>query len=162
MPAVAAGSTTAAAAPSPTRMQVVRSVQSVTEENFSEPTTRARVAEPVRMAWSARARAWLKPEQAVLMSRTAGCGMPSRAAVRPAMLGARFSAVQVATRTRSMSGEATPALAKAFSEAWAAMESTVSSSAMCRVRMPTRLRIQASSGSTSCSRSWLVRTRAGW
>ena len=163
IPGSSAAVTTAAAAPSPTRTQVERSVQSTTSVNFSAPMTRARLAEPARMAWSAVARAWVKPAQTTLRSIVAGEARPRRAATRAAVLGLRSTAVQVATRTRSMSAAARPAVASAFAAAAAAIASTVSSgAATCRVRMPTRLRIQASSVSTIPARSSLVSTREGW
>ena len=49
--------TTIAPAPSAVRMQVLRSVQSVTADSFSEAMTSAAVAVPVRMALSAIASA---------------------------------------------------------------------------------------------------------
>ena len=52
---------------------------------------------------SAVASAWVKPAHTTLRSITAGEPMPSRAATRAAVFGERSSAVEVATRTRSMS-----------------------------------------------------------
>lgn len=119
MPGSSQASTTAAPAPSPVRTQVVRSVQSVISVILSAPMTSARVAAPARIAWSAVARAWVKPEQTTLMSITAGLEpMPSLAATRAAMFGERSIAVEVATRTRSMSSGVRPALASALPAAW--------------------------------------------
>lgn len=119
MPGSSQASTTAAPAPSPVSTQVVRSLQSVISVILSAPMTRARMAEPARMAWSAVARAWVKPEQTTLMSITAGPPpMPSLAATRAAMLGERSIAVEVATRTRSMSSGVRPAPASALPAAW--------------------------------------------
>lgn len=163
IPGSGAAPITAAPAPSPTSTQVERSVQSTTSVNFSAPMTRAWVAEPARMAWSAVASAWVKPEQTTLRSIVAGAARPSRAATRAAVFGLRSWAVQVATSTRSMSCGARPLAARALAAAAAAIESTVSSGAATwRVRMPTRLRIQASSVSTILARSSLVSTPEGW
>lgn len=105
----------------------------------------------------------MKPAHTTLTSMTAGPGMPRRAATRAAMLGERSIAVEVATRTRSISSGVRPAAASALAAACAASSSTGSSGpAMCRVRMPTRLVIHASLVSTKPARSSLVRTRAGW
>lgn len=106
----------------------------------------------------------MKPEQTTLMSMTAGPAlMPSLAATRAAMLGERSMAVEVATRTRSMSPGSSPAWARALPAAWKASSSTGSSGpAMWRVLMPTRERIHASLVSTIASRSSLVSTLAGW
>lgn len=155
-------STTAAPAPSPTSTQVVRSLQSVTSDILSAPITRARVAAPARTAWSAVARAWVNPAQTTLMSIAAGDGMPMRAATRAAMFGERSMAVEVATRTRSMSPGARPAAASALAAACAASSSTGSSGpAMWRVRMPTRDVIHSSLVSTMPASSSLVSTLAG-
>ncbi len=70
MPACSSGtaSRTAAPAPSAKITQVVRSVQSRTSDIRSAPITRARVAAPARIAWSAVASAYEKPEQTVFRS----------------------------------------------------------------------------------------------
>lgn len=164
MPGCSQASTTAAPAPSPVSTQVVRSLQSVISVILSAPMTRARVAAPARIAWSAAARVWVKPEQTTLMSMTAGPPpMPSLAATRAAMLGERSIAVDVATRTRSMSSGVSPAFARALPAAWKASSSTGSSGpAMWRVLMPTRDRIHSSLVSTMAARSSLVITFAGW
>jgi hypothetical protein len=142
---------------------VVRSVQSATSDILSAPMTRARVAAPARMVWSAVARAWVNPAHTTLTSIAAGPGMPRRAETRAAMLGERFTAVEVATRTRSMSCGVRPAAASALAAACAARSSTGSSGpAMWRVRIPTRLLIHSSLVSTSFARSSLVSTLAGW
>lgn len=155
-------STTAAPAPSPTRTHVVRSVQSATSVILSAPMTSARVAAPARTAWSAVARAWVNPAQTTLTSIAAGEGIPRRAATRAAMFGERSTAVEVATRTRSMSPGVRPAEASALAAACAASSSTGSSGpATWRVRMPTRLRIHSSLVSTMPARSSLVSTLAG-
>lgn len=140
-----------------------RSVQSTMSPILSAPMTRARVAAPARIVWSAVARAWVNPEQTTLMSMTAGDRMPSRAATLADMLGERCSAVEVATRTRSMSEACIPAAASALAAACAAISSTGSSGPpTCRVLMPTRLVIHSSLVSTMPARSWLVSTLAGW
>lgn len=158
-----AASTTAAPAPSPTRTQVVRSVQSVTSDILSAPMTSARVAAPARTAWSAVARACGNPAQTTLTSIAAGEGMPRRAATRAAVFGDRSIAVEVATTTRSTVSGPCPAAASALAAACAASSSTGSSGpARWRVRMPTRLRIHSSLVSTMPARSSLVRILAGW
>ena len=154
--------TTAAPAPSPNRMQVERSDQSVKSLSFSAPITIAVRAAPARMAWSTVARAYEKPEQAVLMSYAAGAWIPSLAATRVATFGHRSTELQVATTTRSMSAAVYPALASAFSAAAAAMSATVSSPAMRRSTIPTRLRIHSSLVSTIWASSSLVSVRVGW
>ncbi|CAM5471581.1 hypothetical protein SALBM311S_09632 [Streptomyces alboniger] len=79
------------------------------------------------------------------------------------MFGERSIAVEVATRTRSMSPGVRPAVASALAAAWAASSSTGSSGpAMRRVRIPTRLLIHSSLVSTMPARSSLVSTLAGW
>lgn len=154
--------TTAAPAPSPIRTQVERSVQSTMSPILSAPMTSARVAAPARIAWSAVASAWVNPEQTTLMSITAGEPMPRRAATRADMLGERSMAVEVATRTMSMSEGCSPAVARALAAACAARSSTGSSGPpTCRVLMPTRLVIHSSLVSTMTARSSLVRTLAG-
>ncbi len=140
-----------------------RSVQSAMSAILSAPMTSARVAAPARIAWSAVASACVKPEQTTLMSMTAGEPMPSRAATRAAMLGDRSMAVEVATRTRSMSEAPRPAVASALAPACAAISSTGSSGPPTwRVLMPTRLVIHSSLVSTIAARSSLVSTLAGW
>ncbi|MDQ0773326.1 hypothetical protein QF026_001792 [Streptomyces aurantiacus] len=130
---------------------------------MSAPITSTRVAPPARTAWSAVASAWVKPAQTTLMSMAAGDGMPRRAATRAAMFGDLSTAVEVATRTRSMSSGTRPAAARALAAACAASSSTGSSGpAMWRVRMPTLLVIHSSLVSTSFARSLLVSTLAGW
>lgn len=120
------------------------------------------MAAPARTAWSAVASAWVNPEQTTLMSMTAGEPMPRRAATRADMLGDRSMAVDVATRTRSMSAGCSPAEARALAAACAASSSTGSSGPpTCRVLMPTRLVIHSSLVSTMAARSSLVRTLAG-
>ncbi len=96
-------SRTTAPAASPKRTHEERSSQSVTAVSFSAPTTMARVALPVRMAMSAWARAYSKPEQAVLTSMAAGAAMPRASATRQAVLGQTSLAETVATMTMSMS-----------------------------------------------------------
>ncbi len=96
------------------------------------------------------------------MSYAAGERTPRRAATAAAVLGLRSIAVQVATTTRSTSSTERPLLASAFWAASAAMSTRDSPSAMCRVRIPTRLRIHSSSVSTSVASSALVRTLGGW
>ena len=89
--------------------------------------------------------------------------MPVRAATRAAMFGDRSMAVQVATMTRSTSSAVTPEFVMAADAALAAITSTgSSSSAMCRVWIPTRLRIHSSFVSTIFARSSLVSTLGGW
>lgn len=161
--AVGSAVTTAAPAPSPSRTQVERSVQSAMSAILSAPMTRARLAAPARIVWSAVASACVKPEHTTLMSITAGEPMPSRAATRAAMLGDRSIAVEVATRTRSMSEGASPAVASALAAACAAISSTGSSGPPTwRVLIPTRLVIHSSLVSTMAARSSLVSTLAGW
>jgi hypothetical protein len=108
------------------------------------------------------ASAYEKPEQAVLRSNAPGAEMPSLLATRVATLGQRSAAEQVATTTRSMSPAVRPEPASALSAAAAAMSATVSPSAMRRVAIPTRSRIQASFVSTIRARSSLLSTREGW
>lgn len=66
--AASAALTTAAPAPSPSRTQVLRSLQSVRSDIFSAPMTRACRAAPARTEWSAAASAVVKPAQALLRS----------------------------------------------------------------------------------------------
>ncbi|GAA3114157.1 hypothetical protein GCM10020001_036710 [Nonomuraea salmonea] len=142
---------------------MVRSVQSVTDVIMSAPTTRARVAAPALMAWSAWARACVKPEQEAPTSMSAPPRTPSRAATRAATFGARSVWVQVATSTRSISDASMPLAASAWAAAPAARSVTVSSSAATwRVRMPTRLVIHSSLVSTMAARSSFVSIFVGW
>jgi 3-oxoacyl-(acyl-carrier-protein) synthase III len=93
---------------------------------------------------------------------TADHAIRAGAATWAAVLGLRSIAVQVATTTRSIVDASNPLAATAFSAARKARSATLSPSAMCRVRMPTRLRIHSSSVSTSFARSSLVRILGGW
>src|SRR2546423_13050309 len=96
----AAAPTTAAPAPSPNRMQVARSVQSVRSDSFSAPMTTAYFDAPARIAWSAVASAYEKPEQAVLRAYAAGAGMPGFAAARGATVRQRAIGPHRAAATR--------------------------------------------------------------
>ncbi len=98
----------------------------------------------------------------MLRSYAPGATTPSFDATRVATFGQRSTDEQVATMTRSMSAAVRPEAASALPAAAAAMSATVSESAMRRLTMPTRSRIQASLVSTIWARSSLVRTREGW
>src|SRR5882757_10064414 len=153
--------TIAAPAPSPNRTAVDRSLQSVTSDSFSAPTTITFRAAPARIAWSALASAYEKPEQAVLMSYAPGALTPSFEATRVATFGHRSTEEHVATTIRSMSAAVSPEFANALPAAAADMSATVSPSAMRRSAMPTRSRIHASFVSTIFASSALVSTRLG-
>ncbi len=87
--------------------------------------------------------------------------MPRRRATVADTLGIGASGVQVATITRSMSSGDRPLAASALPPAMTAMSARVSSSAIRRLAMPTRLRIHSSLVSTVAARSSLVTTLAG-
>ncbi|OLT01928.1 hypothetical protein BJF90_29915 [Pseudonocardia sp. CNS-004] len=89
--------------------------------------------------------------------------MPIRSAVCAAAFGMGVGMVQVATITVSMSVGAIPASFTARDPASVAMStSSVPSSAMRRLSMPTRSRIHWSLVSIRWARSSLVTTFSGW
>jgi hypothetical protein len=98
----------------------------------------------------------------VFRSYAAGAETPRRAATRVDTFGQRSTDEQVATTMVSMSAAVKPEFASAFSAAKVAMSATVSSPAIRRSSMPTRLRIHSSLVSTISARSALVSTRDGW
>ena len=95
--------------------------------SFSAPITITRVAAPPRIDKSARASAWVKPEQAVFRSMTAGVDIFNAAETMPATFGERCSVVVVATSTRSTSPGSHSPLASAWRAAATAMSGTLSS-----------------------------------
>jgi len=78
MPGSGPGSRISAPAPSPNRMAVERSLQSVIRESVSAPTTRARFASPQRTYLSAIDSAYMKPAHAVSTLKAGAPRQPSR------------------------------------------------------------------------------------
>src|SRR5690554_5712015 len=118
--------------------------------------------EPVRMNFSAVARAYTKPLHTAWISNAGQPSMPSRACRIQAQLGKTLSGVVVANTIRSMSLASMPAASMALRAACSARSTVVwPGRAIWRCSMPVRSRIHWSEVSTRCSRSLLVTMLSG-
>lgn len=155
-------STTAAPAPSPKRMHVLRSVQSTIRLIASAPTTSASGRGDAASRQCAVCSAYTKPVQAAFMSKqTVSPDSPSALCSAQAVLGMRLSGVIVATMQTPMSSARTPERESAMRAASMASCVCVSPSHTCRRRMPVRETIHASDVSMRAARSSFVTTCAG-
>ena len=153
---------TAAPAPSPKSTQVLRSFQSMIEDNFSAPMISTFWYVPLSINWRPISSAYRKPVQAASRSNAAALAAPSSCCTMQAVAGKGMSGVMVATMIKSRSAASTPARSSAMRAAAMPMVEVYSSSAAVRrSRMPVREVIQSSVVSTIFSRSALVRTRLG-
>mmetsp|Transcript_63878 Transcript_63878/g.181419 ORF Transcript_63878/g.181419 Transcript_63878/m.181419 type:complete len:263 (-) Transcript_63878:232-1020(-) len=157
---------TMAPAPSPKRMEVLRSSQSTHLESASAPTTRTRRHMPVCRNCEAVTIPNMKPEHAAVRSKATALQAPILAATVVASP-KRSSGDEVARSTMSTSLASHPASCNAASAAaaarWARPPLLVSCSPkMCRVTTPVRMRTHSSGLSTTERRSafvtWVVGT----
>ena len=151
-----------APAPSPKRMHVPRSSQSVMRESTSAPITITVVAMPELICAIAWLRAYAKPAQAASMSMAPALCAPMSSATSAEIDGNERSGEAVAVRIRSISAGAMSARSTAWRAAMIARSVTVwSSRTTRRSAMPVRSRIHASSVSTRSEISSLVTMRSG-
>ena len=153
---------TTAPAPSPNRMQVRRSSQSIRRDSVSAPMTSARLIWPLRMKALAVAKAYMKPAQTACTSKAGTPARPRRSCTTTAVLGKTMSGVVVATMIISIDAASMPAASMARRAARYA-RSLVSwpSAARRRSWMPVRLTIHSSVVSTRLASSVLVRMVSG-
>jgi hypothetical protein len=115
------GPSTAAPAPSPKRMHVVRSVQSTTRDRSSTPMTSTCFICPEAMKLSAMERPKTNPAQAALRSKAGHTPAPSFCCTKTAVAGIGMSGVTVPTTIMSRSLGRSPAMSRAFFAAAVAM-----------------------------------------
>src|SRR5512133_1897612 len=155
-------STTAAPAPSPNRIQVLRSVQSTMRDNTSAPITSTFFAVPVRIYLSAMERPYTKPEHAAEISKTAALTAPISCWTIQEVAGKGKSGVTVPRTIISSSVASMPAMSRARREASTAkVEVNSPSTAIRRCLIPVLDVIHSSLVSTIRSRSRLVRIFSG-
>ena len=151
-----------APAPSPKRMHVLRSSQSINLEKVSEPTTKARFICPLAINEFAVVRAYTKPARTACTSKAKPCCIPKPFCTMVATDGKVRSGVEVATKMASTSSILQFALVKAsFAASMAIFEVVSFSDEKCRLSIPVLLRIHASLVSRLFSNSKFSTTRRG-
>src|SRR5262249_11053019 len=153
---------TTAPAPSPNRIQVVRSCQFSRRLSASEPTTKALPICPVLIKESATDNALRKPEHAALTSNAKAFLAPSNSARTHREVGKGWPGGEVAVTMgwRSLASlQASRGPGGAERPAMSALPLPSSSTRRCL--MPVRTVIHSSLVSTIFSRSWLVITLGG-
>ena len=144
------GSRSTAAAPSPKRGRVARSVGSIIEDILSPPTTMTFLFRPVSIYWAAVTRAKINPLQAARISKPKAFLSPHLAAVRLAVEGKNMSGVTVAHIIMSISSGSVLVFSNRSFTAFSVMYDVPSPSPfrIRRVLMPTLVIIHSSEVST--------------
>src|SRR3990172_9494463 len=153
---------TNAPAPSPNKIQVLRSFQFTNRDRVSVPTTSAFLIETLRIGWGAMLVAKMKPVQAASKSKAPALVAPISSWMMQAVAGKMYSGEEEVHMIRSISVGARFATCRAFMDASRpSVDGNSFSRAICRSRMPVRLRIHSSLVSTNLEISSLVNTGSG-